>query len=250
MPRITTVENKKYQITALDGEDSRHNKKFFGIKNWFCVVLGKVGSGKSTSVLSILLGPYNKYFNKVWIFSKTAHLDPKFEKLGLPGSRYFDDLSNLEDIIEQCKSDELHKYRKLIIVDDLCAELPRSSRGTLVQLVLNRHHYNVSIMITTQDLNAMSPTIKLNADALAVHEVARKTLPLLFQYYNPDEEEYETLLRLYNHCMDPDTTRGPLIMLMRPDKVGKRYFHGFDRLEMPGLGDRMRGIEGKGKVEQ
>ena len=101
-------------LKPLDNQVDLGKDAPFPNSNFLYLLIGGVGSGKTTLALSLLKidkndGGFRKQFNKIYVVSPTAKYDPKFEKLidevDEDGNYYREcDDENIQEIIEKIEN--------------------------------------------------------------------------------------------------------------------------------------------------
>ncbi len=135
---------------------------------------GTRGAGKSVFATNIV-NWYKDYFDHIFIFSPTIHLDRKFkmlfEELELPleiGVNVFTDYSEsaLKSImrkIERFNKDKpfADKSQVLFIFDDVVSSIPKNKRKTIFnRLILNNRHYAASVLINSQSFKLLDSNFR------------------------------------------------------------------------------------------
>ena len=138
------------------------------------------GSGKTT-ILHNLLVWYYSYFDNVFIFSPTIHMDLKWkkliERLQIPPENLFtsyreSEVSNLMGIIKDynnCVEENNDKIKCLLIFDDIIEQLPKGKKiSSLNKLAMNHRHFNISHIIVSQSFKKIDPVVRSNTTGLVL----------------------------------------------------------------------------------
>ena len=140
--------------------------------------LGPSGTGKSTTLIALLLGPYAKVFDQIHIFSPSVEIDSawlpvkEFAK-GLEGSTFHEDWNEaalrqlLEDQRVKIKQLKDAKSRKplpqaLFVVDDWADNPLLHSAGVLGSLFTRGRHLGCSCWLSSQKLTAIATVARTN----------------------------------------------------------------------------------------
>ena len=155
-------------------------------------IVGSAGSGKTTTMLSLLKSHptkskphlprfYYKYFDKIFLCSASLASLP-IEKLGLNEERIYNKYSDemLESIIESEKEDENNNC--LLILDDVIKSIKKSSN--MCRVCLNRRHCltnpeeegsaSLSIWILSQRYNELPLTFRCYMNSFIIFRTDNK----------------------------------------------------------------------------
>lgn len=188
IPPEKKIVMKKFGFSC-DDSDASIPKPLPQTLNWFMLVCGRPGSGKTTLILNLIAKRcknYNQKFDRVYIFSPSfATLkDNPFEDI--PEEQMFTELNNddLENILEDI-NDTGDKV--LFIIDDCVNDIKKSAalQRTLSKILMNRRHLagaggSCSVMLTTQVYNKIPAPI-------------RKTASHIFLYHTRNKRELESI---------------------------------------------------------
>ncbi len=143
------------------------------------------GQGKTSTIVSMILGPYRKVFSEIHIYSPSVHIDSSWDPVvefakGLESSSFnaeWDEEGLIELMDTQKKNIKLLKDSKtekplpqiLVIVDDW-ADTPmlHNSTNILTTLMIRGRHLAVSCWVSSQHLRAISPVIRNNVKFMCI----------------------------------------------------------------------------------
>mgnify|MGYP000220188333 CR=1 FL=1 len=149
------------------------------------IMLAPSGQGKTSTIVSMILGPYRKIFSEIHIYSPSVHIDSSWEPViefakGLESSSFNSewDEDGLRELLDKQKADiKLLKDSKtekplpqiLVIVDDW-ADTPmlHNSTNILTTLMIRGRHLAVSCWVSSQHLRAISPVIRNNVKFMCI----------------------------------------------------------------------------------
>jgi hypothetical protein len=151
--------------------------------NYFLLIAGKAGSGKTTLILNLLCKRgknYNRKFDRVFIFSpslNTLKEDPFSE---IPEEQKFLELD--EDILEAVLEDIKDSGEKiLLLMDDVVNDIKKSPKlqTQMNRILMNRRHLcglggSVSVILTTQVYNKIPVPIRKNASHIVLYNTKNK----------------------------------------------------------------------------
>ena len=142
--------------------------------------LAPSGQGKTTTLISMLLGPYSKCFDEVHVFSPSVELDSAWDPVkdfakGLKNASFHSewDEAELHRIMDaqRAKIKELKagKTKKplpqvLTIIDDFADryDIMHSASNILTTLFIRGRHFGSSCWISSQKLSAISTVARVN----------------------------------------------------------------------------------------
>lgn len=140
-------------------------------------VVGLVKAGKTT-LLNSLLNIYAKCFDNIIVMSPTATIDPEMreivEKFDI--KNIYDNLSMISKIINEARAVNKNKRPKdkiktLIIFDDMINKIISASRRDnhpINDLILNRRHMGVSVIVLSQYWKRVNPMWRNNFSAYCI----------------------------------------------------------------------------------
>jgi len=182
--------------------------------NFFMLVAGKAGSGKTSLILNLLCKRgknFNRKFDKVYIFSPsmtTMKNDPFSE---IPEEQKFQELDEdiLQGVLEEI-SDSGEKV--LFIMDDVVNDITKNKllQRLMNKILMNRRHLagfggSVSVILTTQVYNKVPAPIRKNASHIVIyHTKNKKELDNIFDelILIPKQEFYEILKYIFQRKHD------------------------------------------------
>jgi hypothetical protein len=161
--------------------------------NFFLLIIGKSGMGKSTLLMNLVCrrnSPYRKRFDKVWVWSPSLGTLDSNPFRCLPEEQMFEDLTieNVEEVLSQvADSGEKH----LFVWDDVVNSFKtsRELETLLTRISHNRRHLageggSVSVIATSQVFKSkVPPPIRKNVSHLITFRPAKMDLDAIFEEY-------------------------------------------------------------------
>lgn len=196
-------------------------------KNPTIIINAKRGSGKSTLVRELM-----NYFNTVLKYpicvlcSYSEKVDPYYSYF-LPASYIYEDCekmltkvlkrqTEMININNQRQKEGKKKYddRILVVMDDCISDAKIWKRSKdLAEIFYNGRHYNISLIIVSQDIVAIPPSFRANIDIVMLFNSSiQEELKKLFQHYAGEFtnlQEFKDTLNMV--CQD----YGAMIILKR-----------------------------------
>ena len=178
--------------------------------NFFLLVNGRPGSGKTSLILNLVAKRgklYNKKFDRVFVFSPSLLTMAKNPFSDLPENQLHTDLTaeNLTTALEDIK-DSGEKI--LFILDDVVNDMKKSAeiQNLLSKMLMNRRHLagaggSTSFIITTQVYNKVPAPIRKTASHIIIyHTKNKKELDTIYDelIIVPIKDFYEIL----KYCFD------------------------------------------------
>ena len=142
--------------------------------------LAPSGMGKTTTLIAMLLGPYDNVFNQVHIFSPSVDIDSawlpvKERAAGMEGSSFHSEwgekalkkiLDKQRGKIKELKAAKTTKVlpQVLTIIDDFAdrPDIVHSASGVLTTLFIRGRHFGASCWLSSQKLTAISTVASVN----------------------------------------------------------------------------------------
>ena len=188
------------------------------------ILLAPSGGGKGVLLQNMILDIYRDCFERVYIFSPSINVDHTW----LPVKSYLDNKINLSEdepglyydtydpeslesiittqrrIIEHQKTKKSNKLFSILIIVDDFADDPSFSRNSklLHSLFTRGRHNQISTVVSTQKIAALSPTIRVNACSLYVFRLRNYQDLSSFLDEVSAIVDKKTLLQMYKTATD------------------------------------------------
>lgn len=234
------------ELKALDHQVDIGKGKPFPKSNFLYLIVGGVGSGKTSLGLGLLKikkedGGFRKAYQRIYVVSPTAKYDPKWDKLiqevDDEGNYYTectdevigDIIEKLEDYNEEWKEthDKNEKPSSLVIIDDCVDAFSKRQKNKLNKLVLTLRHLKASVWIMSQKLNAIPQLIRAQARCISFFPTLnRREEETLINEINIDDGLFK---RLITFAGDGDDHPFLHIKLGEGKPV---FFRKFDRIKL------------------
>jgi len=237
------------KVIPSEGIDQRSIKKFEKLSasdvlpfpsGYMLLIQGSVGSGKSSLLWSVVNAYQEKnYFDLIIIYNACSDsfatwnkLDNEKTTVEVEGKYDPEEMQSLIDEIDkmqQKRRDENKRpYHILMILDDMVTSAISRKGTTTVfdQLVLNRRHLGVNIIITSQQYNILNPSIRGNnlSHFLLLKGNARD-IKLASNEHNAGQITEEEFVRMYNMVKKKD--KYGFLCVDYKEGPDKRFKNGF-----------------------
>lgn len=204
--------------------------------NFFMLICGRPGSGKTTLILNLIAKRgkmYNKKFDKIFLFSPSLSTMANNPFEDLPDEQVFQELSE-EDLEVSVASIKDSGEKVLFILDDVVNDIKKSAgiQNTLTKMLMNRRHLagaggSTSWIISSQVYNKIPAPIRKTASHIIIfHTKNKKELDTIFDelIIIPKEDFYSIL----KYCFDKKNH----FLFIDINKSYEKMFHKcFNRLE-------------------
>ena len=159
------------------------------------LVIGRPGSGKSSWLYSILMGPLRKKFHTIYVFMPRASMmsmkDPIYESL--PEDQKFDELNleNLTYVFDRIKQED-RLYNNCIICDDQAAFLKNKEIAKLMkELMFNKRHMKCSLFFCVQTFfSCPKDALRRSFDNLVLFKCSKDELKNIFEELIESKAQY------------------------------------------------------------
>jgi hypothetical protein len=150
------------------------------------IMLSPSGGGKTSTIVSLIVGPYARCFDSIHIFSPSVHVDSAWDTVkdfckGNDQCTFSDewDVRQIEEILskqkalirEQKAARRSKPLSQILLVCDDWADDPavvHRSEGILQTLFCRGRHAGISVFCASQKLRALATIVRVNARNLLV----------------------------------------------------------------------------------
>ena len=235
------IKISKFNFSCDDIDDSIP-KPLPQILNFFMLVCGRPGSGKTSLILNLICKRgkmFNKKFDKVFVYSPSL-MTMKDEPFGeLPEEQVHTDLTveNFQKALEEISNTG---EKILFILDDVVNDMKKNMaiQTLLSKALMNRRHLagaggSVSFIITTQVYNKIPAPIRKTASHIILyHTRNKKEIETIYDelIVLPKDDFYEIL----KYCFDK---RHNFIYIDINKSYDKMFHKCFNQLEFNSQND-------------
>lgn len=174
----------------------------FSIINKTITLVGKRCSGKSYMLKHILQYEAN-HFAKIFCICPTELVNHFYSDI-IPSNCIYEtyDEEWAEKLITKltianCNKKPEEQKKVLLILDDLIADINIHQSKTLRIIYSRGRHIGLSVILTTQYLNSLSPLIRNNSDYVFVGQQNRASVELLQQQFQSGDINKKEFMEMY-----------------------------------------------------
>lgn len=154
------------------------------------IILGGVGSGKTTILMNVLNEVSDNVWNRVIIFSSNR-LDAKMvDTISDDVELYGADKNKLDTVIGEIRQEGLDSKRNkrkipkiLLVLDDVAGDgnFFNANKSLFNNFILSTRHYNTTVILTTQKYKLIPPVIRVNANIWFINKLAPEERKQIFR---------------------------------------------------------------------
>jgi hypothetical protein len=171
-------------------------------KTSFNVVLGGMGMGKTSLLVSLLRGVFKKCFHSIYVImppnSRASLENDIFSKL--PQDQVYDDLNEnvLNDIYEKAKNDSSEGYYTLLIIDDFQNMFKQSNIEKLLQkLILKMRHIRTTTFLLQQNVKSLPRNLRMLVSNYITFDLGKSQMMDLFEEsIQLDKNKFQEVMNL------------------------------------------------------
>jgi hypothetical protein len=197
------------KMTALDHQVDTGKNAPFPKSNFLYLVVGSVGSGKTTVALRLLKipkedGGFRKAYNRIYVVSPTAKYDDKWDRLinevDEDGNYYTectdDTIGDIIDKIEMFNEENKKKNpSSLVIIDDCVDSFTNRKKSKLDKLILTLRHLKTTVFLMSQKLNSIPTLIRAQARCITFFPtINRREEQTFYNEINIDEDLFKKIM--------------------------------------------------------
>ena len=168
-------------------------------------LIAKRCSGKSVLLKHLVEAEKHK-FNKIFVICPTEPIN-RFYKDIVSEENVFDNyderwMNKLIDKMTEINANKPAKERKhiLLILDDCVSDHNFHQSPTIKKLFLRGRHINISLLITTQYIYLISPSMRNNLDYIFCGQMNKQSIDLLCSEFLSGDIDKNEFIKMFNRC--------------------------------------------------
>lgn len=198
---------------------------------FFMSIIGSAGSGKTSILLNMLSKKemYRQAFDAVHVVIPPSSIGSMKNNIFEGHRRMYEDLTIdvLEHIVNEAKDMAEDKENSLIVIDDFAAALKdKEIQRTFFDMIVNRRHYRLSIIILVQTYSALPLRIRKTLSHFITFKPRnrKETKNIWEELIQIPQKDADDLMRFVFHD-------GPYNFLMA-ETATNRFFKNFDEISV------------------
>ena len=208
MVKIKTLEKPNLGTTAMNCDSTIHEKltKYPMIKEAFSttsfnIIVGRMGSGKTSLLTSLVKRVFNRCFETIYVFmpsnSRESISNDIYGK-NLPANQLFDTLTleNITQVYEEIQENSKEKYNSLILIDDFQVALKDPQIIKVLQKIITKmRHLRTTIFLLQQNFQALAKPLRELTSNLILFNLGKSQLEKIFdEIIQLDKNKYQDII--------------------------------------------------------
>ena len=172
-------------------------------KTSFNIILGKMGSGKTSLITNFVKTIFKKAFEHIYVFIPTGSrrsIENDIFGKQLPPDDLYDTLTEegLDEVIEKLEENSENEENSLLIIDDFQAALKQPDIQMRLQKIVTRmRHMRCSIFILQQNFQKLPKFLRELVTNVITFNIGKSQLNKLFdETVQIDKDKYQALVDL------------------------------------------------------
>lgn len=196
----------------------------------FNILIGHMGSGKTTLMINLMKNVFNKCFNHIYVIMPSqsrASVKDNWLERNIPSQYFRDEISVeiLQDILIDLKENTKNKEFSMVIIDDFGSDLKNKFIVKQLQkMILSMRHLRCSFWLLQQNFQQLSKPLREIATNFITYDIGKSQLEKLFD--ESIQLKKDKFLELTNLAFDK-----PHQWICLNTKT-KRFFKEFDEIQI------------------
>jgi thymidine kinase len=153
----------------------------------FNIICGRMGSGKTSLLTSLVKTVFKKCFETIYVFmpsNSRASIENDIYGKNLPPEQLFDTLTldNITQVYDEIQENSKEKYNSLIIIDDFQVALKNPEILRVLQKIITKmRHLRTTIFLLQQNFQALAKPLRELASNLIIFNLGKSQLEKVFE---------------------------------------------------------------------
>ena len=167
----------------------------------FNIVVGKMGSGKTSLMANLVKNVFKKCFAKIYIFipeSSRKSIDKDIFGRHLPEDQLFDELTeeNLEYVYNRLQEDTEEGDFSLLIIDDFQVQLKDIRIVAILERIITKmRHLRCTVFLLNQNYVKLVKNLRQIVSNIILFNVGKSALDFIFdETIQLDKKKYQALI--------------------------------------------------------
>lgn len=167
----------------------------------FNIIVGKMGSGKTSLMTNLVKNVFKKCFAKIYIFipeSSRKSIDKDIFGRHLPEDQLFDTLNeeNLEYVYNRLQEDTEEGDFSLLIIDDFQTQLKNPSIVAILERIITKmRHLRCTVFLLNQNYVKLVKNLRQIVSNIILFNVGKSSLDFIFdETIQLDKKKYQALI--------------------------------------------------------
>ena len=167
----------------------------------FNIICGRMGSGKTSLLTSLVKGVFKKCFETIYVFmpsNSRESIENDIYGKNLPPNQLFDTLTldNLSQVYSEIQDNSKEKYNSLIIIDDFQVSL-KDPEIIKVLIITKMRHLRTTIFLLQQNFQSLVKPLRELVSNVITFNIGKSQLDKLFiEAIQMDKDHYQALIDL------------------------------------------------------
>ena len=179
----------------------------------FTIIAGKMGSGKTSTTLSLMKSVFNGCFHNIFVIIPENSLNsiPEKDNLFLPReneSKYIYheyNVETLQEILDMLTEDSSDGYSSLLIIDDMGSQFKtnKEAEKVLNHIIIRMRHLKTSILLLSQNIYQNPKKWREVATNLICFDLGKSQMEKIFnEFFDYKKEQFDEIMKLYKNPWD------------------------------------------------
>jgi DNA replication protein DnaC len=179
----------------------------------FTIIAGKMGSGKTSTTLSLLRDVFSQCFHNIFIIipENSLHSIPEKDNHFLPKENeckyiYHEyNAETLQEILDQLQDESADGYSSLLVIDDMGSKFKqdKTAENLLNNIIIRMRHLKTSIILLTQNIYQNPKKWREVCTNLICFDLGKSQMEKIFnEFFDYKKDQFDEIMKLYKNPWD------------------------------------------------